>query len=318
MKRYKFTHTWSAIKTLFVNIFGNKCVFVILDIIFTLILSIHTSNIDFSSENWVKELYVYVGLYILINIICILADYIKNKQNRMFEYFSAVCEIQNKLNSSVSTKLYRVNKKVTTAIKNNMLEKGAINSIADFQSLSFDICNELHQFITNYYNCRNCEITIFQRFKGKNNKDFVTMIAYKNSQNSEPHTYGTTFRLSAKRNIPVFVKIFKDANAEIKILHTKKLVQSEFSIFNNSSSREKEICQYIGIPIRTNRNMVEVLLQIDVSEKHKFGRRYKTVKQFAEDIIMPFRDLIYCSYERDLILNKFYDVLEENISNKKG
>ena len=64
--------------------------------------------------------------------------------------------------------------------------------------------------------------------------------------------------------------------------------------------------------------MVEVLLQIDVSEKNKLGRSYKTAKQFSEDIIMPFRDLICCSYERDLILNKFYDVLEENISNKRG
>ena len=318
MRRYKFIHTWAAIKTLFVNIFSNKCVFVILDIIFTIILSIHTASINFQSEKWVKELYAYVGLYMLINVIYIVADYIKHKQCRMFEYFSTVCEIQNKLNSDTSTKLYRVNKKVTNAIKNNKLEKGAINSIADFQSLSFDICNELHQFITNYCNCENCEITIFQRFKDENNKDFVTMIAYKNSKNSEPHTYGEKFYLSIKKNVPVFVHIFKDVNAEIKILHNKKRVQSEFNIFDNSSSREKEICQYIGIPIRTNRNMVEVLLQIDVSEKNKLGRSYKTVKQFSEAIIMPFCVLICCSYERDLILNKFYDVLEENISNKKG
>lgn len=117
MKSYKSIHTWAAIKALFVNIFGSKYVFVILDSIFAIKLSIHTSNVNFQSEKWVKEFYTYVVLSILINVICIWADRVKHKQRHMFEYFSAVYEIQNKLNSSTSTKLYRVNKKVTNAIK---------------------------------------------------------------------------------------------------------------------------------------------------------------------------------------------------------
>lgn len=316
MKSYKLMHIWATVKSFFFNFFGSKYTIAITDTIMTIIISIHTSNIDKDSQEWIDKLYIYIAVSIILNIVCIWADNMNKKEKRFLECFSTICEIHNKINCNTSTKLFRVNKKLTKAIQFNYLEKGAINSIADFQTLSFDICKELHEFIVDYFNCSDCEVTIFQRFKDKSNKDFVTMIAYKNSQNLQPHTYGEEYYLSIKKNVPVFVKIFKDPNAEIKILHNKKNVKKEFQYFKNSESRERKIHQYIGIPILTNRNIVEILIQIDVSHSKVFGRRYKTVKKFTDEIIVPFRNLLYCSYERDLVLNKFYDVLEENISNK--
>lgn len=190
-----------------------------------------------------------------------------------------------------------------------------MSSIADFQNLSFFICNELYNFITQNCNCGKCEITIFQRFSNNDNKEYVKMIAYKNSKNSKPSSYNEEFALVYKKNkqVPVFVSVFNDINADVKILHNKKSVKQEFKIFPGSKSRENNICQYIGIPIKTNRDKVEVVLQIDVSEKNVFGRTYNSVKQFADYIIIPFCNLLYCSYERDLILNNFYNILEENI-----
>ena len=67
-------------------------------------------------------------------------------------------------------------------------------------------------------------------------------------------------------------------------------------------------------PNKTNRNKIEVVLQIDVSENNIMGSDYNEVKQFADVIVKPFVNLLYCSYERDLILDKFYDILEENIN----
>lgn len=318
MNSYRLMHIWATIKSLFFYIFGSKYTLVILDTLATITISIHTSKVDWQSREWVDRLYLYVTISILINLICIWSDHMNKKKKLLLEHFSLVYEIHNKINSNMSTQLFRVNKKVTEAIKTNNLEKGAINSIADFQTLSFDICNELHKFVVDHCNCKDCEITIFQRFKDEQNKDFVTMIAYKNSQSLQPPTYGNKFYLSKKRNIPFFIKMFKDVNAEPRILHNKKKVKSEFQYFAFSKSREMGICQFIGIPIRTNRKVVEILLQIDVSQKRVFGRNYKTVKKFTDDIIIPFRNLLSCAYERDLVLNKFYDVLEENVSNKKG
>ena len=59
--------------------------------------------------------------------------------------------------------------------------------------------------------------------------------------------------------------------------------------------------------------MVEVLLQIDVTKEKSLGKKYNDIKQFAECVLIPFCNLLHCSYERDLILNKFYDILDENI-----
>lgn len=140
------------------------------------------------------------------------------------------------------------------------------------------MCNELHSFIINFCDCDECEVTIFQRFTDDKNNDFVTMIAYKNSQNRQLATYGKNFNLTKKKNVPLFINLFKDANAEIKILHNKKQLKKDFIIFDSSRTREERICQYIGIPIRTNRNKVEILLQIDVSKAKVFGNRYKTIK----------------------------------------
>lgn len=315
MNKYKAIHMLATVKSLFVVLFGNKYTLVILDTIITIVISIHTSNIDLTSSEWLKRLYLYVGISLLINLTCIWAEHLQNKQNKLLNYFALVYEIHSKLQSSTSTKLYRVNKKLTKTIREGELEKGEINSIADFQTLSFDICNEIHSFILDYFNCEDSEVTIFQRFTS-DNSEFVTMIAYKNSQNRQPATYGQKFYLSQKKKNPLFVKIFKDINADIKVLHNKKAVKNEFSFFSESFNREQQICQYIGIPIRTNRNKVELLLQIDVSKSGTFGIRYKTVKKYAEEIFLPFATLLHCSYERDLILNKFYDVLEENISKK--
>lgn len=318
MIRYKIIHIFASLKSMFITFFGSKYTLIILDAIVTTIISIHTANIDLDSDEWIKRLIFYVIISILLNMICVWADYLKTKHNTLLELFSVVYEIHNKINSNTSTKLYRVNKKVVSSIRNNKLAKGEINSIADFQTLSFDICKELYTFVSNNCKCEESEITIFQRFTDDEGKDFVTMIAYKNSQNRQPATYGEKFYLnSKKKKQPVFVDIFKDVNAEVKILHSKKYVKKEFNYLNSSKSREEKICQYIGIPIRTNRKKVEILLQIDVSQKRVFGMRYNTVKTFAEDIFLPFANLLYCSYERDLVLNKFYDVLEENISQRR-
>ena len=312
MKKYKHIHILASLKALFFNIFGNKYIMVILDSIATLLITIHTSDIHLDSKEWIIKLIIYVSISIFLNILFVWADRVNKKRDKILGFFCEAYEIQNKINGNNANKLYRVHKKIKSSIRSKKLNKGEINAIADFQTLSFDVCNEIHSFIVNSCGCEECEVTIFQRFKDDKNKDFVTMIAYKNSQNKPAASYGNNYYLNSHRkNLPLLVDIFNDENAEIKILHNPKLVKSEFYCMNN---REEKICQYIGIPIKTNRKKVEILLQIDVSKKRVFGMRYKTVKEFAENIFLPFANLLYCSYERDLMLNQFYDVLEDNIS----
>lgn len=313
MNKYYRIRLGALLKTLFVKIFANKFCMASLDLLMTVIISLHTAKIDFESEEWTNKLFIYVGVAVAINGICILADYIRNVTERTYKYYDDAYRIQNKINCKTATYLYRVNKRIVRAIKEKKIEVGALNSIADFQTFSFMICSELCDFIVDIFGC-DCEVTIFQRFTDTKNKDFVKMIAFKNSKNHQPSTYGKVFKLSSKDNAPVFVSLFNDLNEEIKILHNKRAVENEFKYFEGSKNREQEICQYIGIPIKTNRGKVEIVLQIDVSKAKALGRNYNQLKQFAEYILLPFCSLLHCSFERDLILNKFYDILEENIS----
>lgn len=320
MNGYNRIHTLSLLKTLFVNIFSSRYVDVVLNVVMTTLISLHSSKADFSSAREVILLIIYINVTIILNFLCILAGHIKQKDKTVTEYYSKAYDIQSNINCNTAAQLYRVNKKITGAIREQRLERHAINSIADFQTLSFKVCSELYDFITSSFNCGECEITIFQRFTGTDNKDFVKMIAYKNSRNMESGSYHDIFKLSHQTHtrVPVFVKVFNDLNADIKILHNPKSVEAEFKYFDHSMTREKRICQYIGIPIKTNRNKTEILLQIDVSKKKALGKNYNAVKQLADSVIVPFSNMLYCSYERDLIFDKFYDILEENITIKGG
>lgn len=313
MNKYNRIHLGALLKTLFIKIFGNRFCMAVMDLLMTVIISLHTSKVDFESKEWKIKLIAYVFIAVFINGICILADSMRNMAEKTYRYYDEAYKIQNKINYKTATYLYRVNKRIVSAIKERKIEIGALNSIADFQTLSFMICSELCDFIVDIFEC-DCEVTIFQRFTDTKNKDFVKMIAFKNSKNHQPSTYGKEFKLSSKDKCPVFVSIFNDLNEEIEILHNKKTVANEFKYFEGSKNREQEICQYVGIPIKTNRGKVEIVLQIDVAKEKALGKNYNQLKQFAEYILLPFCSLLHCSFERDLILNKFYDILEENIS----
>ncbi|MDO4305090.1 MAG: hypothetical protein Q4D94_14380, partial [Bacillota bacterium] len=135
-------------------------------------------------------------------------------------------------------------------------------------------------------------------------------IAYKNTRDNEPSSYNKEFKIISDENhSPVFINLFKDLNAEVKILHTPKSIAEEFIYLDGSENREKKLCQYIGVPVKTNRNKIEIILQIDVSKKKALGKSYNDLKQFSDQILIPFCNLLYFSYERDFILNKFYDIL---------
>lgn len=319
MNTYKSIETKSLLITLFVRIFSNRIIVVFYDIIMTTLFAIHTARINLNSTQWVVTLIVYIILYISLNILSIFADKLNKKENDRQKYILEAYELHSSINFETANNLYRVNKKINRTIRCNQIQKEELRSVVDFQKLSFSICNELYNFISNICNCKECEVSIFQRFTNNDNKDYVKMIAYKNGKNLIPSTYNTEFKLSHKTTtqVPVFISIFNDLNAEIKILENKEAVKQDFIFFENSKIREERICQYIGIPIKTNRGKIEVVLQIDVSKDNVMGCNYNEVKQFADIIIKPFVNLLYCSYERDLILDKFYDIIEENINGVK-
>lgn len=313
-RMYTTKHKIAILITMLRDAVGSTYFMMGTELIMTTIISIHTSKISETKE-WKITLALLILITLTINVLSLIASHNKNKFTSNLEYRSFAYDIQNRINFKTANELYRVNKKIVDSIRTQKALRDTASSIADFQTLSFYVCNELHNFLCNNLECGEIEVTVFQRCVDSKNRSIARMIAYKNTNNTVPASYAEEFTLSHRQqtSVPLFVKIFNDKNADIKILENKVAVQKEFEFLSNSAVREQKICQYIGIPIRTNRNMVEVLLQIDVTKEKSLGKKYNDIKQFAECVLIPFCNLLHCSYERDLILNKFYDILDENI-----
>ena len=315
MKAYDFIETKSLLITLAIRFFSNKYIYIVFDIVITTLIAMHTENINIESQEWWKILCIYILAFIVYNFLYLWMDYLGSKRDKVHKFVAHSYEVQNKLNHETATRLYRVNKKINGVVKEKRIEKGEISEIANFQELSFRVCNGIHDFIIQKCECDECEVTIFQRFSESEKKDYVRMIAYRNTKNIVPSTYETKYSLKVRKGVdmPVFVSIFNDLNAETKIIENSKKIKKEFITLEGSESREEKICQYIGIPIKTDRGKIELVLQIDVSKEKVFGSSYNAVKQFADNVFEPFVSLLHCSYERDIALNKFYNILEENI-----
>jgi hypothetical protein len=217
----------------------------------------------------------------------------------------------------MSNQIYRLNNKISDTIHSNkQFQIDNFNTIANFQTFSFVLCEDIYYQIKNVLDCEDCQITIFQRFQDEENKHFVQMIAYANKNTTVPSSYSNSFYLNEKRkkkkNKTVFERIFESQEDEPIILHNKKMVLDEFVLLNGSETREKEICQYIGIPIRTNRHMNELLLQIDVSKDKVLGRNKKQLLEITNSIFIPYTKLLLTGYERDKIFNILFEILSNN------
>lgn len=152
-----------------------------------------------------------------------------------------------------------------------------------------------------------CEVTIMKKINNT-----IKMVAYANDENKNPSSYTTYFNLNESDIL--FVRIFNDLDGEIICQPNKKAVNEAFKKLPGSVKREEEICQYIGIPIKTNRNEIELLLQIDISKENIFGKNEKQMKLFAKNILYPYAVLLHKTYERDLIFNQYYDMIISVIS----
>lgn len=213
----------------------------------------------------------------------------------------------SKINSASATKLYRLGKIIRKQLdQNNPVDRSVFDKMADFRTIAFDICNNIYNIITDKYGTdTKCEVTICHE---QNNK--ISMIAYANQNSTPPLTYQRVYK---KNNKYLFGKMFMDLNAQIHVCPNKEAVEKDFILLKGSETREKQVCQYIGIPLITSRQKIEILLQIDVSKPDVFGKTEENVLLYAEKIFRPYIMLLYKAYERDLIFNGYYDTIIEKL-----
>lgn len=291
------------LKIVIIKFFTNDVVNTIVNILIPCIISIHCTNFVNNKSWWSFT----IGACILIVIFNIASTIIKTINNKELQQLTMAYHCygeQCTINSKFATNIYRLNKSVNEYItKHNPIDKKSLDKIADFQTFAFLICESIHSMICKMFGQNLlCEVTLM-----KKEDDFVKMVAYANDNNAMPSSYKTTFSLDESDIF--FINLFNDLNGMIKCIPNQKGISDKFQKFKGSVQRENAVCQYIGIPIKTNRNEIELLLQIDVSKPKVFGKNETQMESFAKNIFYPYAMLLHKSYERDLVFNQYYDMI---------
>lgn len=295
---------------LFYKIFTNDISAAIVNIFLPCLISIHCVNFD-DSPNWWKYIYIFTFIIILFNAISVL---LKNAKKREIKYIDLAYKCYNEqcaINNKFANNIFRLNKTINDIISNNKpISTKSLDKIADFQTFSFSICESIQHMLRNEFGDDiQCEVTIMKKSDAK-----IKMVAYANDDNRIPSSYSEYFNLN-ERDI-LFIRIFNDLDGEIVCKPNKKEIKASFKKLSGSIRREENICQYIGIPIKTNRNKIELLLQIDVSKEKIFGKNEKQMKLFAKNILYPYAVLLHKIYERDLIFKQYYDMISLMLSSE--
>ena len=245
-------------------------------------------------------------LIAVFNIISVISKNIQNRQNRELNVVYRCYNDQGIVNEKIATHIFRLTKTINEFMSDGkpINSKRSFNKIADFQTLSFIICDSIHNMLVSEYgNQIECQVTLMQNCSGN-----IKMISYSNDKNKMPNSYSKKFSITNDIDY-YFVQLFRDLNCEISCLPNKKSINESFKKIPGSEIREGKICQYIGIPIKTNRNEVELLLQIDVSQKNIFGKNKEKMLLYAKNVLYPYAALLHKSYEQDLLFSQYYDTI---------
>ena len=301
----------------FIVIFGNSFLNSLINICAPIVLSILLAiPIESRFKHFDTCIYIIFSLIIVFNIVYYIANRTNNRNQKWKNLSSCVTKHLSGIHIETANNIFRMHKHTKNSInKKQFIDKTYFNQLTGFQELAFLVCKAIYNIISEELECDECEITVYQKFPKSDNQkyDTVKMIAYATKDCVIPSTYSKTYRISKKSEHTNFMELFKTNQINTIIYHTKRKVSDNFVLLPGSEVREKQICQYIGMPIKTNRNNVICVLQIDVSKKKVLGRNYKEVKFFSDNILKPFSSILYNAYERDLVFDTLYEVWSHSL-----
>lgn len=297
-------------KMLFLKFFTSDIINAIINIFLPVYISIRCTSYINNIKWWKGTITICITI-VGFNIISVIAKANKNKVNKNLNIIYRCYSEHSVINEKFATRIYRLNKIINQYITYDNpinLNKKVFDKIADFQSFSFSICESIHDMLKHEYGDEiNCEVTLMKKEENK-----IRMLSYSNDDNKMPSSYTQTFSVDDENFY--FTTLFNDLNGKISCLPSKKYINENFKKLKGSEKREENICQYIGIPIKTNRNQIELLLQVDVSKEMVFGKTETEMQIFAKNVLYPYATLLHKSYERDLIFNQYYDMIVQILS----
>lgn len=185
-----------------------------------------------------------------------------------------------------------------------IVHKRDITKVWGFERAAFAVCREIYNMICELKNTNNAHITIFQKFYNTEEEYYYTkMIAYQTRHGKEPDSKGIKYKLfgnleEGQSKKYFHQEIFESNSSQIRILSNKDELVDKFEYHLCSIDREKSISQYIGIPVKSRKDGVIFLLQIDIDE-NIFGNSKDEILEFISNIFVPYSTLLYVYYEQE-------------------
>lgn len=298
------------------RLFTNGIIKTSINTLIPIIISVYSMYYnDKVSWKWYIPLILLIVFIAIYNIISEVLLNIEKKEVKYMDLLRECYQNHCVINKRSATKIYRLNKIIQQHLSSKKsIDKFVFDKVADFDTVAFDICNSIYKMIEDKFGVdTECEVTVYQS-KGKN----VSMIAFANKNDDAPLSYRRIYKIGTKTKGYLFIRLFNDLNAQIYCCSNAKEVENDFKYIEGSEIREKKICQYIGIPLKTARKEIELLLQIDVSKPNVFGKKKDDIIKLAKDIFYPYVVLLNKAYERDLIFNGYYDIIVESLSKNES
>lgn len=303
-------------KILIIRTFTSSIIRTLINIVLPIVISLYSVsyNNDESLFPWVIPI---IGLLLLILIYNLISEYLIKLEKRELLFIDLMhkCYFDHAvINTNSAIKIYRLGNTIKRHLQSNIpVNKFVFDKIADFNTVAFDICNSIYNIITSKYDLdTECEVTVFKLIGDK-----VKMVAYSNRTGVPPASYKNYYKICSNNKKYLFVRLFNEVSPQIHYCANITEVKKEFCYIEESCPREEKICQYIGIPLRTDRNKTEVLLQVDVSKPNVFGKTSDEVFKFANNIIYPYITLLHKAFERDAIFEEYYDLIIKHLSSEK-
>ena len=192
--------------------------------------------------------------------------------------------------------------------KNSQQQIEIFLSEIDFQTAAFSVCEKLRNFLKPD-NPDDVYITVYQKYEDSGKK-LCRMIAY--SSDHEPTSKDDIYEIPLFSpdlfgNIEYHTYLFSSGKKDICVLQNPDDIRAAFSYHTKSEEREKNIKQYIGIPIAPSRQGVVFLLQVDTVIDNYFGDSVEATLEFAKNTIYPYAQFLHMIYEESRTIIQFLD-----------
>lgn len=295
-----------------------------MNFLFTFVFAFQMQLTDFETYNISeKEFYrdklnilVTFVFIVLYNWVTILIDNYQKYKDRRMKCLKEILNRETVINQTIGKKLNDITGRICA--KTALIPSKSDFSNLNYQDIAALVCHNIYDAIKISTEKDTQQVSLMHKFKEKKTgREYIKMISYGNANQISPSIFDKHFYLDSDLNY-YHVKIFNEQQNDIFVLKNPSEIKKEF-VYGKKST-EKNIEQYIAIPVFCENEGIVSLLQIEISEKQLIGRTTEEIREFVKPF-MAYIHILTVNYYRDELVNvliKKFNILKKNKDRRKG